>query len=104
MCFTGRTCFVEHGLGLGFIMKSQPALIVHPGKRIPIDVPLITTFQNAEFLLIVHSFVVSLMGGNDNVFEVTIPFCATGFIVFDTFRYFRHGPFKCFMWCNIHIY
>lgn len=44
---------MEQGLGLGFIMKSQPALIVHTGKRIPVYVPLIASFQNAEFLLII---------------------------------------------------
>lgn len=51
ICFAWRTCFVEQALGLGFVMKAEPALIVHTGNRIPgipVYVPPITSFQNAE--------------------------------------------------------
>ena len=48
ICFTRRTCFVEQALGLELVMKSQLALTVQAGKLIPVDAPLITSFQNAE--------------------------------------------------------
>lgn len=53
ICFIGWHCFVQQGLGLRFVIKSQPALIVHTGKCVPVCAPLISSFQNAEFLLII---------------------------------------------------
>lgn len=50
---TGRHYFVQQALGLGFAMKPQPAPVVHTGKRIPVCGPLITSFPNAGFLLII---------------------------------------------------
>lgn len=44
---------MQQGLGLRFVIKSQPALIVHTGKCVPVCAPLISSFQNAEFLLII---------------------------------------------------
>lgn len=52
--FVECNCFVEQGLGLRSAVKSQPVLIVHSGKCIPVCGPLIASFQNAGFLIIVH--------------------------------------------------
>lgn len=50
--FIGFNCFVQQSLGLRFVIKSQPALIIHTGNSIPVCVPLISSVQNAEFPLI----------------------------------------------------
>lgn len=50
--FIGCNCFVQQSLGLRFVIKSQPALIIHTGNCIPVCAPLISSVQNVEFLLI----------------------------------------------------